>query len=284
MTPLRKRMLEDMQMQNLALSTQATYIAKVAEFAKFFGISPDKLGPEDLRSYLKDRQERESKHTLRLTIFALRFLYKRTLGKNWPILNFPVRHPGERRLPTVLSASEVERFFQAIESVKYRAILMTAYAAGLRAREVVSLRVCDIDSQRMLIHIRHGKGERERTVMLSDRLLSALREYWKTERPKDWLFPGSPATKHLSTHAVYKVCKKAATNAGLSKRVSPHTMRHSFATHLLESGTDIRIVQVLLGHRSLRTTAHYTRVSTKLIHSTKSPLDALKLSPSKKSA
>jgi site-specific recombinase XerD len=222
-------------------------------------------------------------HTLRLAIFALRFLYKRTLGKNWPILNFPVRHPGERRLPTVLSASEVERFFEAIESVKYRAILMTAYGAGLRSSEVVSLRVSDIDSKRMVIHIRCGKGQKERTVMLSDRLLTALREYWKTARPKDWLFPGSPSTIHLSTHAIYKVCKKAASDAGLAKRVSPHTMRHSFATHLLESGTDIRIVQVLLGHRSLRTTAHYTQVSTKIIHSTKSPLDTLKLSPIKKS-
>jgi site-specific recombinase XerD len=182
-----------------------------------------------------------------------------------------------RKLPTILSADEVVRFLEAVPSLKARAALTTAYAAGLRASEAASLRVADIDSDRMLIQVRHGKGAKDRTVMLSPQLLAILRTYWRLSRPQDCLFPGRKPDQPIAITVLHAACRSATKAAGLTKRVSVHTLRHSFATHLLESGTDIRIIKVLLGHRNLSTTALYTQVATSTISATQSPLDRLSL-------
>jgi site-specific recombinase XerD len=248
----------------------------VAQFADFFGKSPVLLGPEHIRTYLLYllRKKRVSRSTYRQALAAIRFLYRRTLGKNWFVDGIDnVR--SEKKLPIVMSMDEMERFFDALASVKYRAILMTAYSAGLRVSEVVSLRVSDIDSGRMVIRIDQGKGRKDRYVMLSKRLLVVLRAYWKAARPKTYLFPGRKNGAHISTTSVYNACKGAMREARLTKNISTHTLRHSFATHLVEHGTDLRTIQILLGHRNLNTTAIYTHVSRKHIESTPSPLDLL---------
>jgi integrase/recombinase XerD len=277
MTPLRKRMLEDMRLRNLSVRTQKTYIEQAAKFAKYFNKSPEELGPEEIRTYLvhlvEERKVSWSLHNQ--TVCALRFLYRVTLGKDWSIEHIP--HPKkEKRLPVVLSLEEISQLFEAIKSIKYRALLMTAYAAGLRLSEVVHLKVSDIDSKRMVIHIRQGKGRKDRYVMLGERLLQLLREYWKQARPQLWLFPGRSPDKPVALTCVQQACRQAALAAGIEKRVTVRVLRHSFATHLLESGTNIRIIQMLLGHRSLQTTARYTHVSAQAIQSTRSPIELLK--------
>jgi site-specific recombinase XerD len=196
------------------------------------------------------------------------------LGKDW-LLQGVASARGRKKLPVVLSEEEVIRFFLALGSLKYRAILMIEYGAGLRVGEAIVLRVTDIDSSRMVIRIDDGKGGNDRYVILPQRLLAVLREYWKAARPKEFLFPGRGKTGHISYTSVNRACERAAKDAGLKKPVTTHVMRHSFATHLMENGTDLRIIQVLLGHRSLRTTAVYTHVSRKRLQSTKSPLDLL---------
>lgn len=276
MTPLRKRMLEDMQVRNLSVHTQRIYINEVAKFAQYFSKSPQLLGVEDIRSYqiylVKEKQVGISK--IKQVVCALRFLYQITLRKDWAIdyIPYPKR---ERRLPVVLSLEEVSTFLQSIGDIKYRTILMTGYGAGLRVSEVVALRVSDIDSKRMVIHVRQGKGKKDRYVMLSPRLLAMLRVYWKCGRFVNWLFPGPNPDKPLTTHAVQSACRQAALASGLSKRVTPHVLRHSFATHLMESGTDMQTIQMLLGHRSLHTTARYIHVSKSRLDATRSPLDLL---------
>lgn len=275
MTDLRKRMLEDMQIRNFAKGTQKNYIEAVARFAQHFWKSPSDLGPEHVRSYLLYLTQKKSKASARGANAALRFMYCHTLEKDWKILRDPFPKC-ERKLPIVLSLGEVARFFEALTNVKYRAILMTVYGGGLRSSEAVNLKVGDIDSQRMQIRVRGGKGGKDRCVMLSPTLLICLREYWRIERPgHDWLFPGEPASKAISTRAVWLKVKRAAKEAGIGKSMTIHTLRHSFATHLLESGADIRLVQVLLGHRSLQTTALYTHVSQTRINATQSPLELL---------
>ena len=205
---------------------------------------------------------------------ALRFLYRITLAKTWLIPQIPyAKRP--RQLPVVLSQDEVSRFFECIANLKHRAIVMTAYATGLRVSEVVSLRVKDIDSGRMMIRVEQGKGRKDRYVMLSPHLLQLLRIYWKTARPQEWLFPGRPASRPITRERVYQVCIKASRAAGLTKRAHTRALRHSFATHLLEAGANIRVIQMLLGHRSLRTTAIYTTVSKEAVCATSSPLDLL---------
>jgi len=211
---------------------------------------------------------------LQQTVCALRFLYRSTLGKEWTLQYIPFPKQ-EKKLPVVLSQDEISRFFESVPNLKHRAFLMTAYATGLRVSEVASLRVADIDSQRMMIRIEQGKGWKDRYVMLSPNLLAILRVYWKVARPKDWLFPGRPPIRPITRECIHQVCVKAAAAAGLTKRVSVRALRHAFATHLLESGTNIRVIQILLGHRSLRTTARYTHVSAATICSTCSPLDLL---------
>jgi site-specific recombinase XerD len=276
-TPLRQRMTEDMTVRNLSPRTIETYTDRVAKFAKHFGKSPEQLGPEEIRTYqlYLVNERRVSWPVLNQTVCALRFLYRVTLQRDWPVDHIPhARTP--RRLPVVLSLEEVSTFIGAIRKLKDRAILMTVYAAGLRTSEVANLKVSDIDSKRMVIHVRQGKGRKDRYVMLSETLLEVLRKYWKTERPTDWLFPGRRSDERVSASAIQHACQEAARRSGLGKRITPRTLRHSFATHLLESGSDIRTIQVLLGHRCLQTTACYTHVARKTVLETASPLDLTK--------
>jgi len=274
MTPLRRRLIENLTLRNLADNTIKSYVQAVAQFAKFFGRSPDRLSHEDVRRYLLYlRDEKQvAQGTYNLAVAALRSLYRDTLQQPW-VLDGLCFTKKAKKLPTVLSRDEVERFFTALVSLKHRAILMTAYGAGLRITEAVSLKVSDIDSGRMVIRVRQGKGKKDRYVMLPQRLLEILRKYWVAAQPRDFLFPGQDPTKHISRIAVYNACKRAMCEAGITKNMSPHTLRHSFATHLLEQGTDIRTIQVLLGHRSVGTTAIYTHVSMAGVLKTKSPLD-----------
>jgi integrase/recombinase XerD len=278
MTPLRQRMSEDMQLRGLTPKTQAMYITAVARFAVYFGKSPELLGPEDVRAYLLYLTQQDQPGNVILTKSALGFLYRQTLRKDWKILFDPFpKKP--RRLPTVLSLEEIAEVFETIRNAKYGAILMTEYASGLRISEVTHLRVQDIDSQRMQIAIRQGKGQKDRQVMLSPSLLTILREYWRATRPGTgpaWMFPGQDSTKPIHPSSVRKALRRATQELEKrGKHVTPHTLRHSFATHMLEAGADIRLVQVLLGHRSLMTTARYTHVSQRTINAAPSPLEAV---------
>ena len=277
MSPLRRRMIEDMTVRNLTPATQRSYIHAVSKFSRYFGRSPDRLGVEDVRAYQVHLVANGmSWPALNQTVCALRFFYGVTLGHH----EIPERIPyarTPRTLPVILGADEVVRFLEAVPSLKARTALTTAYAAGLRASETVGLKVANIDSSRMVIRVEHGKGAKDRYVMLSPRLLRILRIYWRIARPKDWLFPGREESRPIDAQVLYAACRSAGKAAGLGKRVTVHTLRHSFATHLLEHGTDIRVIQVLLGHNNLSTTARYTQVSRKIIEQTPSPLDRLKL-------
>jgi integrase/recombinase XerD len=280
MTPLRRRMIDDMTLRNFTPATIQAYVRSVARYAFHFHASPDRLGPEHVRSYLLYllNERHVSMSHYNQTRCALRFFYHVTLGRDdVPQSIAPAKQP--RTLPVVLSAAEVVRFFEAIANLKHRALLMTAYAAGLRISEVTHLRVADIDSQRMVIRVDQGKGRKDRYVMLSQRLLQVLRQYWKVVRPCDSLFPGQSPEKPIAAGTVRKVCQRACQKAGLGKHVTVHTLRHSFATHLLEAGTDLRTIQVLMGHRSFNTTARYVHVATASLPSTRSPLDRLDLNP-----
>jgi integrase/recombinase XerD len=276
MTPLRRRMIDDLTLRNRAPRTIQVYTGCVADFARHFHASPEDLGPEHVRSYLLHLVQARQ---VSLSVFnqarhALQFLYHVTLGKDWVVADV-VCPKTPKKLPVVLSPDEMARFLDALDNPKHRALLMTAYAAGLRLSEVSRLRVEDIDSARMVIHVRQGKGQKDRDVMLSPRLLVVLRQYWKRSRPEPFLFPGCEPDRPVSPRTVQMVCRRALVASGLSKRVSMHTLRHSFATHLLESGTDLRTIQVLLGHRSFSTTARYVHVATAALASTRSPFDDL---------
>jgi integrase/recombinase XerD len=276
-SPLRRRMIEDMTVRNLSPATQRSYVSAVAKFSRHFGCSPDRLGLEEVRAFQVHLVAGGiSWPALNQIVCALRFFYGVTLGQATLPDRIPyAREP--RKLPVVLSADEVVAFLEAIPSLKSRAALTTAYAAGLRTSEVVGLRVEDVDSARGVIAVRCGKGAKDRHVMLSPQLLGILRTYWRLARPPRYLFPGRDDDHPLSTTVLHAACRSAAKAARLSKRVTVHTLRHSFATHLLENGTDIRIIQVLLGHRNLSSTARYTQVATHLIRATASPLDRLTL-------
>ncbi len=277
LSPLRRRMIDDMTVRNLSPATQRSYLHAVAKFSRYFGRSPDRFDIEDVRAfqvYLASRGI--SWPALNQTVCALRFFYGVTLNR--PEIPERIAYAREpRKLPVILGADEVVRFLEAVPSLKTRTALTTAYAAGLRASEAVGLKVADIDSSRMLIQVRHGKGAKDRTVMLSPQLLAILRTYWRLARPKTWLFPGRDESKPIDVQVLHAACRSATKAAGLAKHVTVHTLRHSFATHLLESGVDIRIIQVLLGHNSLSTTARYTQVATTTIAKTQSPLDRLAL-------
>jgi site-specific recombinase XerD len=276
MTALRQRMIEDMRLRNFALRTIQVYVERVATFAKHYRKSPERLGPDEVRAYLLHlvQKKKASWSYYNQALCALRFLYRVTLGKEW-VMEGVVCPKQEKKLPVILSLVEVAQFFEVITSLKHRAILMTAYAAGLRVSEVAALRVEDIDSQRMVIHVRQGKGRKDRYVMLSPRLLEILRQYWKAARPTEYLFPGNAPQKPITTRAVHLACRDAREASGLGKHVTVHTLRHSFATHLLEGGTNLRTIQILLGHRNLGTTAIYTHVSPATLETTQSPLDRL---------
>ena len=274
-SPLRRRMTEDMTVRNLSPATQRSYISAVSKFSRFFGRSPDQLTLEDVRTFQVHLVAKGiSWPGLNQIVCALRFFYGVTLRRDEiPERISYARQP--RKLPEVLSAGEVVRFLEAVPSLRTRVALTTAYAAGLRASEAVSLKVANIDSGRMVIRVQQGKGGKDRYVMLSAQLLGILRTYWQLARPKDWLFPGRDPANPIEVNVLHAACRSACTASGLTKRVTVHTLRHSFATHLLESGTDIRIIQVLLGHSNLSSTARYTHVSSGLIRQTDSPLDRL---------
>jgi integrase/recombinase XerD len=275
MTPLRQRMIEDLKLRNLSPNTQEAYVRAVAKLAQHYGKSPDVLDKSEVRAYLVHLAEQRASPSLFNQVrCALQFFYRVTLGRNW-VLDGIVCAKTEKTLPVVLSRDEVTQFLRAVRRPKYRALFMTAYATGLRVSELVALRAEDIDSRRMVIRVRQGKGKKDRYVMLSPMLLAELRAYWKTAHPTTWLFPGRNPGQPMSRRLVNLACCRTARRAGIRKKVTPHTLRHSFATHLLDAGTDIRTIQALLGHRSLRTTALYTYVSMQKVVSTRSPLDML---------
>ena len=276
-SPLRRRMIEDMTIRKFAPRTQEGYIRAVKNFSAFLGASPDQASFEDVRRYqLHLVSSGTGVPTINHSLTALRFLFMVTLHKPGVVIHLPFVREA-RRLPVVLSPEEVARLLCAAPGLKYKATLSVAYGAGLRASEIISLKVADIDSQRMVIRVEQGKGRKDRYVMLSPSLLDLLRVWWKTARPQGWLFPGQNPVNPLTTRQLNRACHAAAQVAEIDKPVSLHTLRHSFATHRLEQNIDIRVIQVLLGHHKLDTTALYTRVATKTIREVMSPLDHLNL-------
>jgi site-specific recombinase XerD len=270
-------MIEDMTLRNLSPHTVEAYVRPVAQFAKHFGRSPEQLSGADARQYLLHlvRERHVSWSRYNLARCGLQFFYTVTLGREERFEKLPcARTP--RRLPTVLSPEELRRLFDVARDVKHKALLMTLYGAGLRISEALTLTPADIDSRRMLIHVRLGKGNKDRMVKLSPQLLAVLRDYWRLRRPKNWLFPRtSDPDRAMEDGTAYRAVVRAARRAGITKRVSPHTLRHSYATHLLDAGTDLRTIQLLLGHRNLKTTALYMHVSQAKLHAAASPLDQL---------
>jgi len=276
MSLLRQRMLEDLRVRNYSPRTQERYIACVAQFAQHFHKSPDLLGPEEVRTYqvhLVDKKKC-SWTVLNQTVCALRFLYVITLGKDWAIRHIPYAK-GEKKLPVVLSQREVLRLLESVPNFKHLSMLLAGYSGGLRISEVANLQVADIDSDRMIIHVRQGKGRKDRIVPLSPVLLSILRAYCRDAHPKRMLFPGKDPKLPISATSIRKILRKAVLIAGIKKAVTMHTLRHTFATHHLEAGTDLRTLQLVMGHSSLKTTSRYLHVSTEKLRSTKTPLDLL---------
>jgi len=277
MTLLRQRMLEDMQIRNLADNTQASYVQQVSSFAKHFGRSPELLGPREIRTYqvYLTNKRKLSPSSILISVSALRFLYNVTLHKDW---DFDLVIPAPKKpqtLPAILSPEEVLQFLGCVSGLKARTVLTVCYAAGLRVSEAIALKPTEVDSKRMTIRVEQGKGHKDRYVMLSERLLEILRQWYRAARPKVWLFPGAVPGKHVTRHRIADACSEARRRSSLSKRITPHSLRHAFAVHLLESGTDLRTIQLLLGHRSLSTTSRYLRIATSKVCSTKSPLDLL---------
>ena len=275
-SPLRQRMIEDMTVRNFASETQRNYIRAVKNLTVFLGRSPDTAMAEDLRLFqLHLTSTGVRPPTINGTVTALRFFFSVTVDR--VDVTKPLTFVAEpRKIPIVLSPEEVARFLEAAPGAKYRAALSAAYGAGLRVSEVASLKVCDIDSKRMLLRIEQGKGRKDRFAMLSPQLLELLRDWWRIARPQVWLFPGQNPVNPLTTRQLNRAVHAAAHMAEITKRVTPHTLRHSFATHLLEQNIDIRVIQVLLGHAKLDTTALYTRVATNTIRAVMSPLDRLR--------
>jgi integrase/recombinase XerD len=282
-TQLKRMMLDELQRRNYAQNTVRSYISAVEEFAAYFNKRPDQLGPDHIRAYQVHlfRERKLASGTVEQRGAALRFFFVKTLRRPYlpDDIPFPKR---QRRLPTVLSQDEAARLIDSASNLMHRAILMTLYGTGLRRAEVSSLKVLDIDSERMVIHVRHGKGDRDRDVLLSPKLLETLREYWRWMRPKTYLFPGMVnnwrADVPINHKVVWGAVKEAAERAGIKKRVSPHTLRHSFATHMLEAGADLRTIQMLLGHAKLADTAVYLHLSRRHLQSVSSPIEAVELS------
>jgi len=270
-------MIEDMQIRNLSVNTQASYKLQVSQFARYFNKSPEVLGPDEIRTYqiYLTNERKLSAGSIAITIAALRFLYKVTLKREWQFNEVIPAPKRPQTLPIVLSPEEVLQFLGCVASNKHRAILSCCYAAGLRISEAIRLTAPDIDSARMVLRVEQGKGNRDRYVMLSARLLEILRDWWRRERPQHWLFPGDFPDCHISRDAVGQACQKAHRLSGITKPITPHSLRHAFAVHLLESSADIRTIQLLLGHRSLATTARYLRIATSKVCATSSPLDLL---------
>jgi integrase/recombinase XerD len=282
-THLRKMMLEELQGRNYAETTIDCYIRAVEDFSRHFNCSPDRLGPRHIREYQAElfQKRKLSPNTVAQHLAGLRFFYVKTLKKAWSITETP--YPKKAvHLPTILSREEVGRLIDAALTPYHRALLMTLYATGVRRAELTHLKVSDIDSQRMVIHVQGGKGRKDRDVLLSPKLLEALREHWRglPRKPSAWLFPGNrwhTGDSPIDTKVVWNACKEAAQRAGLQKDVHPHTLRHCFATHLLEAGADLRTIQLLLGHRDLEETIIYLHLSERHLSATASPLDSLEL-------
>ena len=274
-SPLRRRMIEDMTVRRIGAKTQSDYIRHVKNFSTFLGRSPRTATPEDLRAFQVHQSASGAQPpTMNSAVSALRFFFTTTLDR--PDMG---RHltlvPQPRRLPVVIDQDEVARLLEAAPGPKYKAALGAAYGAGLRVSEVANLQVSDIDSKRMHLRIEQGKGSKDRNAMLSPRLLGLLRDWWSVEKPTTWLFPGRDPLLPITTRQLYRVVVDTADAVGITKHVSPHTLRHSFATHLLEQGVDIRVIQVLLGHAKLDTTARYAHVASKVLREVTSPLDLL---------
>ena len=270
-SPLRRRMIEDMTVRNFAAKTQHDYVQRVKSFAAFLGRSPDTAKPEDMRSFrLHLASSGAGTPKINATVSALRFFFNVTLDRPEIVKHLSSMHQ-PRKMPVVLSPEEVARFLEAAPGIKYKAALSVAYGAGLRVSEVVSLKVSDVNSERMMLRVEQGKGRKDRYAMLSPVLLALLRDWYRIARPQGWLFPGQNPVTHMTTRQLRRACHAAAHMAEIGKRVSPHTLRHSFATHLLEQNTDIRVIQVLLGHAKVDTTALYTHVATNTIREVMSP-------------
>jgi site-specific recombinase XerD len=276
-------MLEELQRRNYAQTTVEAYIHALQDFAQYFHRPPDQLGPEHIRQYqvylLRDRKL--AANTVKQRVAAVRFFFVRTLKR--PYLREDIPYPkAPRRLPVVLSQEEVARLIDGASNLSHRAMLMTLYSTGLRRAEMVRLKVSDIDSQRMVMHVHQGKGSKYRDVPLSPKLLETLREYWRWRKPRTYLFPAGAANRDksapLTPKAVWHACRKAAVQAGIQKPISPHTLRHSYATHLLEAGADLRTIQLLLGHTDIKHTTVYLHLSQRHLHAVANPLDALAVS------
>jgi integrase/recombinase XerD len=282
-THLRKMMLEELRRRNYAQETTRSYIRTVEDFSRHFHCSPDRLGPRHIREYQAELFEKRklSAASVAVRLAALRFFYCKTLKRAWSIADTPYPK-GDHRLPAILSQQEVAQLLQAASTSFHRTLLLTLYATGVRCAELTHLKVSDIDSQRMVIHVQGGKGRKDRDVMLSPKLLQELREHWHRLRrkPRVWLFPGHHdhgADHPIDTKTVWHACQQAAQRAGIQKSVHPHTLRHCFATHLLEAGADLRTIQILLGHNDLKETALYLHLSQRHLHAASSPLDSLSL-------
>jgi integrase/recombinase XerD len=278
---LHDRMAEDLRLRNFSPATRRNYLLYARKFVAFFMRSPEELGEPEIRQFLLHQLEVKclSHSAYRQIYAALKFLYTVTLGRAWEVERLPRPRLRQRSLPVVLSADELAALFQAIRRLKYRALFMTCYGAGLRINEACHLRVADIDSKQMLVHVRHPKGGQERITLLSAKLLEVLRAYWQEEKPRLWLFPGATPDQPLSRDVARAALHKASLDAGLTKKCTPHTLRHCFASHLLDAGADLVVLQALLGHQSIKTTSRYTHISVQRIQKLVSPLDLLPTIP-----
>jgi site-specific recombinase XerD len=278
MGKMRQRMEEELRLRNYSERTTATYTSAVARLARYHQRPPEDLGTEEIRAYLLHLAEREVSWSLfNQTVCALRFFYLRVLERPWEVERIPYQRTRQRKLPPVLTEQEVVALLAAATDLKQRAILMGLYSAGLRLGELIHLQVVDIESETMRIRVREAKGGRERYVMLSARLLTTLRRYYREYRPFWWLFYGAEKNKPIDSRTVQRIVQRAGERAGLGRRVNPHALRHSFAVHLLDRGTNLRYIQELLGHKQLKTTTGYLRVSEKRVARTASPLDRIVL-------
>jgi site-specific recombinase XerD len=276
MRKLRKRMIEDMTLKGLSPKTQKAYLIQVSKFAKHFKCSPEHLGEDELRKYFLylTLEKKVSDSVFRHALCGLKYLYTVTLNRDWKTLEI-VRPKKKKRLPVILSKEEVKNILGEIKNIKHKAIIATIYSAGLRISEATNLHVNDIDSKRMLIRVVQAKFNKDRYVILGQKALILLRKYWRGYKPKHWLFPGWPKTKPISLNSIERVFKKACVKAGIRKPATVHTLRHSFATHLLEAGINLRYIQILLGHKSPKTTAIYTHVCKHDLSKIVSPIDTL---------
>jgi site-specific recombinase XerD len=276
MARFRDQFERDLQIRGYARNTIKSYMYCVRELVKHFMRPPDELTIEDINEFQLHltKQRKVAWSTFNIYVFAIRMFFLVTLKKDWEITAIPYQKTG-RKLPVVLNGAELNALFRSVSNIKHRAILMTTYSAGLRVSEVVHLQVSDIDSERMVIRVDQGKGNKDRYVPLSERLLPVLRQYWRAVRPSHWLFPGQKPNKPLCRSSVGQFVREARKRAGIIKNVSVHSLRHSFATHMLEGGTDIRTIQRLLGHRSLSSTMIYTHVAKNYVNQAGSPLDSL---------